>query len=87
MCVCVYSDKSVEELLLLATGSADSRVYLFNLTAERGHELMQCLEGHQGRVYATDFHPSEALLATASADHSVRLWTPKSNPRSSAFGL
>jgi WD40 repeat protein len=36
-------------------------------------ELVQKLEGHTGRVYAVNFHPSEPLLASASADHSIKV--------------
>ena len=39
-------------------------------------ELVQRLRGHTDRVYAVDFHPQEALLATSSADFTVRLWAP-----------
>lgn len=28
--------------------------------------------------YSVDFHPTEPILATASADHTVRIWSAKS---------
>jgi len=45
-------------------------------------EFVQKLEGHSGRVYAVHFHPSEPLLASASADHSIKVMNP---PSSMAF--
>ena len=38
------------------------------------HELVQVLDGHADRVYATSFHPHEPLLATCSADFVVKVW-------------
>ena len=37
-------------------------------------ELVQKLEGHQDRVYSAAFHPTEPLLASCSADFTIRLW-------------
>jgi COMPASS component SWD3 len=68
-------EKSVTDRLMLATGSADNHAYLFDLGLrnEVTGELVQKLEGHTGRVYAVNFHPSEPLLASASADHSIKV--------------
>lgn len=41
-------------------------------------ELVQRLEEHTDRVYGVDFHPTDAILATASADFSIRIFTAKS---------
>ncbi|GBG30843.1 WD repeat-containing protein 5 [Hondaea fermentalgiana] len=62
---------------LLATGSASSSVYVYGLTTEDA-QLLHKLKGHSGRVYATDFAPLTdfPLLATCSADATVRLWLP-----------
>jgi COMPASS component SWD3 len=96
------------EDVLLATGSADPFVYLYNLVGAGGRcswadghgagvalyacshaqthtsphtqsegsqgQLVQKLEGHTDRVYAVHFHPSERLLASCSADGSVKCW-------------
>jgi WD40 repeat protein len=37
----------------------------------------QRLAGHTDRVYSIDVHPRAPMLASASADGTVRLWTPK----------
>ncbi|KAI8612874.1 WD40-repeat-containing domain protein [Chytriomyces sp. MP71] len=66
-----YSDA----VMLLATGSADPYVYLYSLNSNQGsNELVQRLEGHTDRVYATSFHPSEPILASCSADSTVKFW-------------
>jgi COMPASS component SWD3 len=36
---------------------------------------VQRVEGHTDRVYSVDFHPSDNLLISASADFSVKLWS------------
>ncbi|KAL1927911.1 hypothetical protein VTP01DRAFT_3316 [Rhizomucor pusillus] len=64
-----------EESVLLATGSADPYAYLYNV-GEGTAELMQRLEGHTDRVYAVNFHPTEPILASASADFTVKVWGP-----------
>ena len=35
---------------------------------------MQRLEGHADRVYATHFHPHEPILASCSADFTLKIW-------------
>ena len=74
---------SMHNSLLVATGSADSCAYLFDISGPAGSgELLQRLSGHSDRVYATDFHPSEPILATASADFMVKIWYPaRAQPR------
>ncbi|KAI9487453.1 MAG: WD40-repeat-containing domain protein [Benjaminiella poitrasii] len=64
-----------EKSVLLATGSADPYAYLYNV-GEDSAELMQCLEGHTDRVYAVNFHPTEPILASCSADFTVKIWGP-----------
>lgn len=66
---------SVHSTVLLATGSADGDACVFDI-GSGGGELVQRLRGHTDRVYAVDFHPSEPLLASGSADFTVRLWAP-----------
>ncbi|KAG9294612.1 hypothetical protein G9A89_008091 [Geosiphon pyriformis] len=70
-------DKPLEENLLLATGSADPYAYLYNVGGPEGTgELIQRLEGHTDFVYAVDFHPIEPILATCSADCTIKIWAP-----------
>ncbi|WP_330460106.1 TIR domain-containing protein [Streptomyces sp. NBC_00820] len=58
---------------LLAVGSEDGGVLVCD--ADTGVAL-RTLEGHTGRVYAVKFR--ERVLATGSADGTVRLWDPVS---------
>ncbi|CAG8820158.1 24754_t:CDS:2, partial [Racocetra persica] len=68
-------DKLLEASLLLATGSADPYAYLFNVGSPEGTgELLQRLEGHTDFVYAVDFHPFEPILASCSADFTIKIW-------------
>ncbi|KAJ3297003.1 DNA-directed DNA polymerase gamma mip1 [Borealophlyctis nickersoniae] len=68
-------DKSLESSILLATGSADPFVYLYSVGGPEGTgELIQRLEGHTDRVYAVDFHPVEPILASCSADFTIKVW-------------
>lgn len=64
-----------EKSVLLATGSADPYAYLYNV-GEDSAELMQRLEGHTDRVYTVNFHPHEPILASGSADFTVKVWGP-----------
>ena len=75
---------------LLASGSADGCVYVFDVTAGGGSgraaeasascvesesRLLQRLEGHRDRVYTCTFHPVEPVLLSAGADAVVKVWT------------
>jgi len=72
---------SVNTAVLLATGSADTCCYVYDISgpADSG-ELVQRLMGHSERVYSADFHPTEPLLITASADFLVKVWHNKGHP-------
>ncbi|KAI8906182.1 WD40-repeat-containing domain protein [Powellomyces hirtus] len=64
-----------EPTQLLATGSADPFVYVYNVGGVEGSsDLLQRLEGHTDRVYAVHFHPSEPILASCSADFTLKVW-------------
>ena len=71
----------MHESLFLATGSADSRVYIFDIAGRHNDgasQLAQQLQGHSDRVYAVNFHPTEPILASGSADFMVKIWAPRS---------
>ncbi|KAF9095754.1 hypothetical protein BGX23_012682 [Mortierella sp. AD031] len=73
----VVSDKDIplESSLILASGSMDPYVYLFDVGAGDGqYEVLQKLSGHTDRVYDVDFHPIDHVLASGSADFSVKVW-------------
>ncbi|KAF9903569.1 hypothetical protein BX616_001591 [Lobosporangium transversale] len=73
----ILSDKDMplESSLLLASGSMDPYVYLFDVSAGDGqYELLQKLPGHTDRVYDVDFHPIDHVLASGSADFTVKVW-------------
>ncbi|KAF9906747.1 hypothetical protein EC991_000340 [Linnemannia zychae] len=68
-------DIPLESSLILASGSMDPYVYLFDVGAGDGqYEVLQKLSGHTDRVYDVDFHPVDHVLASGSADFSVKVW-------------
>jgi WD40 repeat protein/serine/threonine protein kinase len=58
---------------LLASGSVNSRVYVWDMERTR---LLSELAGHQHAVYRVAFHPGGDLLVSGSADGTTRLWEP-----------
>ena len=48
---------------------------------------MQRLEGHSDRVYAVAFHPTKPLLASCSADFTVKLWTARTTPSPARYAV
>lgn len=61
--------------LILASGSADGNIYIFDVGGRPGTgRLLQSLEGHKDRVYGVDFHPSEPILVSCSADAGIKVW-------------
>jgi sugar lactone lactonase YvrE len=63
---------------VLATGSYDQKIKLWDATA--GREL-KTLSGHNGCVYGLAFRPDGKILASASADRTVKLWEVESGQR------
>lgn len=65
---------SIEGSFLIATGSAEPYAYIFDIGNPKGG-LLQKLRGHQNRVYSASFHPFNPILATSSADSTIKLWS------------
>ncbi|BFI07828.1 hypothetical protein MPTK1_2g15730 [Marchantia polymorpha subsp. ruderalis] len=71
-------DLNVQNSLLLATGSADNCAYIYDVSGPSGTaELVQQLDGHNDRVCGAIFHPQDPVLATYSADFTLKLWKPR----------
>ncbi|RLN58543.1 hypothetical protein BBJ29_002129 [Phytophthora kernoviae] len=51
---------------------------------KQAQTLVQKIDAHSDRVYCVDFHPTEPILASASADCSVKIWLPRSGSSSAA---
>lgn len=58
---------------MLASGGTDATVRLWDVPAGK---LRAILKGHKSSVESVVFAPTGKLLASSSADSSVRLWTP-----------
>ena len=70
-----HNPLTIHETAVVATGSTDHHAYLFDVGGPPGTgELVQRLEGHADRVYATHFHPQEPILASCSADFTIKIW-------------
>lgn len=67
---------TLDRSFLVATGSSDAFVYLYDVEQQEGHPI-QKLEGHLDRVYAVDFHPQEPILCSGSADFTIKMWEPE----------
>ena len=52
--------------------SVDGSVYIWN---HRVGTLIQTLRGHSGVVNAVSWSPRGGLLASASDDHTIRIWS------------
>jgi len=74
-----FKDDKSDMTALLATGSSDSYAYIYSLKLNQEGYIapIQRLEGHTGIVYSTSFHPTNPILATCSADCTIRIWNSK----------
>ena len=70
---------SIQRTSLVASGSTDGHLYIYDVGGHAAHggTLTQRLEGHSDRVYATSFHPHEPILASCSADFTLKIWVPQ----------
>ena len=73
----VYSVAFKPNSHLLASGSADNTIRIWNFRKPRLHpQYMRTLEGHRGSVNSVAWSPDGRTLASASRDGTVRLWDP-----------
>ena len=59
---------------ILATGSADKTIQLWNMEMEYSDQPLHILAGHTEGITAMDFSVNSKLLASGSSDKTVRLW-------------
>ncbi|PKI76851.1 hypothetical protein CRG98_002837 [Punica granatum] len=65
----------------IASGSEDSRVYIWNRQNTR---LIEVLSGHKMTVNCVSWNPRRhKMLASASDDHSIRIWMPSATKKMS----
>ena len=64
------SDPSGEQIGLIASGSEDSIVRLWNLQTLD----TKSLRGHTEYIFAVEFSPDGKIIASGSADLTIRLW-------------
>ncbi len=74
----IYAAELSPDGKLLATGSYDQKVKLWNV--ETGAEV-RTLHGHNDAVYDVAFHPNGQILASASGDRTVKLWNVATGER------
>ena len=75
--------------LLAAAGAEDTdpAVLLWDLRDSRGPRLLDSpLTGHDKAIYAVAFSPDGTILATGSADNTVRLWDVSTPARPRPLG-
>jgi hypothetical protein len=53
-----------DQMLVAATGSADSAAYVFDAGGNRGEQgdFIHKLDGHKNRVYSAIFHPTQVIV-------------------------
>ncbi len=61
---------------LLASGSDDKTVRIWNLADANNLRHVRTLKGHASRVWAVAWSPNGQTLASAGDDGTVRLWNP-----------
>lgn len=66
---------------LLATGTADGSVYIWNTQPASSSVPLHELRGHKSKVNSVAFSPNGLLLASASDDMTIRLWNVKNGKK------
>ncbi|KAJ5072893.1 wd40 repeat protein [Anaeramoeba ignava] len=79
------SDSKINEKTLVATGSSDHKIYIFEIIENSQNSIYQVIEGHNSIVYSATFHPYEPILATSSDDSSIKLWGVKESKKGQEF--
>ena len=59
---------------MLAIGTYDQSVFLWNINAPDVDQSLGVLQGHIGTVFSVCFSPHDEILASGGGDQSVRLW-------------
>jgi len=69
----VLNASSVAFGLVAATGSTNGRIFLYD-SQSSAQEAVKTIDAHSDRVYCVAFHPHSMMLASCSADGSIKLW-------------
>ena len=69
---------------LLASADVEGKIYLWQLVDGK---LLHTVQGHAAEVTKLQFTPDGAILASASYDHTVRLWDVQTPARATAIHL
>jgi WD40 repeat protein/energy-coupling factor transporter ATP-binding protein EcfA2 len=78
----IYSVQFSPNGKMLASGSADSTIKLWDLEDANSSKELVTLKGHQATIYRVRFSPDGKTLASASEDRTVRLWDLTTKPHS-----
>ncbi|MGI0485086.1 NB-ARC domain-containing protein [Pantanalinema rosaneae CENA516] len=79
---CIYAIAHDAHHHLLASGHEDQTIKLWNMNLQTPEQLtaslqpFQVLRGHRDRVLAVDLSPNSQVLASGSADRTIKLWNP-----------
>lgn len=76
--------------IILAAAHWDRKIRLWDVSSDRRNlmpesipsEPLSTFEGHTGAVYDVAFSPDGSMLASGSADNSIRIWNPHATTES-----